>query len=76
MKRLKKIIAKILYYMGLANNAVSTKDGKINNSLDLTKDEIMYLMLLIKDSSFKGEDVEIVYNTVYKLQSKYKDLEK
>lgn len=62
--------------MGLANNAINTGSGRGSNSLELTKDEIMYLMLLIKDSSFKGEDVETVYNTVYKLQSKYKDLEK
>lgn len=39
--------------------------------LELTKEEIEVLLLTIKESSFKGEHVEKVYNLVYKLQQYY-----
>jgi len=34
----------------------------------LTRDEIVWLMNLIKDGTFKGRDVQTVYETVVKLQ--------
>jgi len=34
----------------------------------LTKDEIIWLMNLIKEGTFKGRDVQTVYETVVKLQ--------
>lgn len=34
----------------------------------LSKTEIVWLMGLIKDGTFKGEDVQTVYETVVKLQ--------
>jgi len=34
----------------------------------LTKTEIIWLMGLIKSGTFKGEDVQTVYETVVKLQ--------
>jgi hypothetical protein len=37
----------------------------------LSRSELEFLLLLIKDSTFKGERVEDVYNTVYKLQQQY-----
>ena len=40
-----------------------------NHSLE--KHEIEFLLLLIKDSSFKGDQVEILYNIAYKLQQQY-----
>ena len=40
-------------------------------TLDLSKGEIEILLLLIKDSSFKGEHVEKIYSLVYKLQQYY-----
>lgn len=40
-------------------------------ALELSKGEIEILLLLIKDSSFKGEHVEKIYNLVYKLQQYY-----
>lgn len=42
-----------------------------NSTLDLSKGEIEVLLLLIKDTSFKGEHVEKIYNLVYKLQQYY-----
>lgn len=40
----------------------------------LSKQEIEYLLLLIKDTNFKGEDVELLYNLVLKLQRQYINL--
>jgi len=40
----------------------------------LTTSEIEFLLLLIKTSSFKGEQLEMVYNTVLKLQEQYLQL--
>lgn len=37
----------------------------------LGQQELEFLLLLIKDSTFKGSQLEEVYNTVYKLQQQY-----
>ena len=37
----------------------------------LIQQEIEYLLELIKNSMFKGEQLETVYNIVYKLQQQY-----
>ena len=37
----------------------------------LTKSDIEFLLVIIKDASFKGESVEQLYNIVYKLQQQY-----
>ena len=40
----------------------------------LNKSELEFLLLLIKKSTFIGEQIEEVYNTVYKLQQQYLDI--
>ena len=40
----------------------------------LTLEEITFLLTSIKDLTFKVGDVELVYNTIIKLQSQYIDL--
>jgi hypothetical protein len=37
----------------------------------LEKHEIEFILTLIKESTFKGEYVESLYNLVYKLQQQY-----
>lgn len=37
----------------------------------LTASEIELLLILVKNSSFKGEQLELVYNTAVKLQTQY-----
>lgn len=37
----------------------------------LTKSDIEFLLVIIKETSFKGESVEQLYNIVYKLQQQY-----
>lgn len=48
-----------------------TASSKVLSTLDLSKGEIELLLLLIKESSFKGEHVETIYSLVYKLQQYY-----
>jgi len=44
------------------------------NSLDKT--ELSIILNLIKETSFKGEDIETMYNLILKLQDQYFTLEK
>ena len=46
------------------------------NKYDLTKEEIEFILVLIKNSNFKGDMIEVVYNLVIKLQTRYKQLNK
>jgi hypothetical protein len=47
------------------------KINKAQNESSLNKEELELILTLIKNSSFKGKDVEILYNLVYKLQQQY-----
>lgn len=38
---------------------------------ELSLDEITFLLTAIKDSTFKVSDVELVYNTIIKLQTQF-----
>ena len=37
----------------------------------LSQQELEFLLVLIKESTFRGAQLEEVYNTVYKLQQQY-----
>ena len=41
----------------------------------LTSPELEFLLLLIKNSNFKGEHIELIYNTAIKLQQQYIELQ-
>jgi hypothetical protein len=58
--------------MGLLDKV--KQQQKVPNSLDAI--EIEFILSLIKNSEFKGENLEIVYNTVIKLQDQYLALNK
>jgi hypothetical protein len=45
-----------------------------NNIPPLSKGEIELILVLIKDTNFKGEHVEKIFNLVYKLQQYYLSL--
>jgi hypothetical protein len=47
------------------------KTNKTQNESSLNKEELELILTLIKNSSFKGKDVETLYNSVYKLQQQY-----
>jgi hypothetical protein len=56
---------------------VKTSPKKVElpkNSLDKT--ELSIILNLIKETSFKGEDIETMYNLILKLQDQYFTLEK
>jgi hypothetical protein len=65
--------------MGFQASNVQTPSGEIpggasvsnNKGVELTKQEIEFLLTLVKNSTFKGDMIEIVYKTVYKLQDYY-----
>jgi hypothetical protein len=42
----------------------------------LTNQELEFLLMLIKQSSFQGESLESLYNLVLKLQQQYLSLDK
>ena len=41
------------------------------STIDLTEKELEFLLVTIKNSLFKGADVEICYNTTLKIQDGY-----
>jgi phosphoserine aminotransferase len=47
-----------------------TKKQKVEG-VDLTIEEFEYLFNLIKNSTFKGTELEIVYSIILKLQKRY-----
>jgi len=57
--------------MGLVQQ-METPIGVSNNKLD--KVEIGIILTLIKQSTFKGEDLEKVYNMVVKLQNQIRNV--
>ena len=55
--------------------ALQTTEASSNNSeLQLNRPEVEALLVMIKESTFKGDQVEHVYNLVFKLQEYYKSL--
>ena len=42
----------------------------------LNREELKYLLTLIKNSSFQGKDIEILYNLSWKLQKAFLFLDK
>ena len=48
-----------------------TVQSKVQDKNQLTREEINYMLGLIKDTTFKGSEIERLYNIVYKLQSQY-----
>jgi hypothetical protein len=57
-------------------NVAGTDLSTLANKHDLTKEEIEFILVLIKNSNFKGDMIEVVYNLVIKLQNRYKQLNK
>ncbi len=53
-----------------------TKSEPPTINVELTHKQLQFLLVTIKNSLFKGEYVEICYNTTLKLQEKYQELNK
>lgn len=52
------------------------QNNKVNPNVHLDENELAFLLLAIKNSNFKGENVETLYNIVLKLQNTYTNLKK
>ncbi len=63
---MQKIIKKV---MSLINQVKKQKQDVVPTTL--TKSDIEFLLNLIKESQFKGEQLEQIYTIVYKLQQQY-----
>jgi hypothetical protein len=66
-----KILKKV---MGLIDKVISNKSNSISNTPtqdQLNTQELEFLLLLIKQSTFRGESIELVYNTALKLQNQH-----
>jgi len=55
----------------LEETIVEGKKSKQNAGVDLTIEEFEYLFSLIKNSTFKGTELEIIYSIILKLQKRY-----
>jgi hypothetical protein len=53
------------------NNIVSTQNTQNNDPNQLSAKEIAFLLEILKRSQFVGEQVEIVYGSILKLQNQY-----
>lgn len=63
--------------MGIIQNQNKNNPVQATNpgqDYSLNKSELEFLLLLVKRSTFIGEQIEEVYNTVYKLQQQYLDV--
>ena len=74
---------KIKKVMGFKSNNIQIKGVPTNNvgsplltDIKLSESELEFLLVTIKNGLFKGEYVEICYNTTLKLQEKYKSFKK
>jgi hypothetical protein len=55
--------------MGLINKDNTQNITPVSQQDQLNAKELEFLLLIIKETSFKGELVETVYNTALKLQN-------
>lgn len=47
------------------------QNDKTQQDFSLTKQELEFLLVLIKEVTFKGENVELLYTIVNKIQQQY-----
>jgi hypothetical protein len=67
---------KVMSIMSILNKIQQQSNTEASQSQErdafsLSKQEIEFLLTLIKDSSFKGEYIETLYALVYKLQQQH-----
>jgi len=60
--------------IGQHNKIEEPSNAPLSNSLQLDKDEIETLLMMVKEAHFKGEHVEKVYKLILKLQTYYSKL--
>tara|TARA_B100000900_G_scaffold56045_1_gene41873 strand:+ start:313 stop:534 length:222 start_codon:yes stop_codon:yes gene_type:complete len=71
---LKKLIKNVMFHSKIKKNKELVNIPEDQVSISLSKEEIELLLQSIKNSSFSGSILEILYNLVYKLQTNYNKL--
>ena len=66
-------IIPILWVMGILDKITASKQQieVVSQEHKLTQQEIQMALLLLKQSTIKGEQVEVFYNLVVKLQNQF-----
>jgi len=62
--------------MGILNKITNANNPILSSKDSLDIEEVALILNLIKNSPFKGRDIETIYNLVIKLQNQYTKLEK
>ena len=57
--------------MGMRDKLTNLKKDNTTQNSSLSKQELEFLLVLIKQVTFKGENVELLYNIVNKIQQQY-----
>ncbi len=55
----------------IQGNTQSNSNVPVTTQSIFTKEEIEFLLITLKDGTFKGAQLEMMYNTVVKLQQEY-----
>ena len=60
--------------MGLFEKTQKESSSENGEDFSLDKKELETILLIIKETMFKGEHIETIYGIVYKLQQQYLNL--
>ena len=60
----------------IGNPSPTPKKTQKNSKNNLSKIEIAFILSTLKNTTFKGDNVELLYNLVIKLQKQYTELDK
>jgi hypothetical protein len=74
LNRLKNKLVMAFTANSITNKDIMKEPSNSTPSIDLSKTEVETLLVMIKESHFKGEHVQKVYELVLKLQNYYSQL--
>jgi len=60
--------------MSILNKIISNKNNEVIDPNKLNKQELELLLIVIKNATIKGEQVEAFYNLIIKLQNQHTQL--
>lgn len=60
--------------MSILNKIISNKNNEVIDPNKLNKQELELLLIVIKNATIKGEQIEAFYNLIIKLQNQHTQL--
>ena len=60
--------------MSILDKIISNKNNEVIDPNKLNKQELELLLIVIKNATIKGEQVELFYNLIIKLQNQHTQL--